>query len=306
MHNYSKIGSKQNTFDIDWNLGTICNYECSYCIPHLHNGKNPFVDISKAKSFVRDITDRYPDKVLNFILSGGEVTLWKHLPDLFKTIKEKESNNIQLISNGSIPNVWWNINSRFIDALILSYHWEYADKNKLKELCRIVDQNNCNIKLIILALPDRIDMCYKLAKEFLSHVMMKVELRIIKKPDSSPIDEYTDDQLKLLRKNNLFGHFKHKTVSHQLVTNTGRIIDPIVEILNQTNSWKGWKCNIGLECLKIDWQGNIYRASCKDQSSSKLGNVNNGNFVFSDEPVICDKDFCFCVTDIRATKERLI
>jgi len=304
---YDKITSKQNNFDIDWNLGTVCNYKCSYCSTNLHDGKHPFINIEKAKKFVDMISTKYPDKILNFILCGGEPTLWKDLPLLLRFIKEKNlSNNIQVITNGSPSNDWWEINSIFMDSIILSYHWEYANKNKLKEVCKIVDKNKCNIKLTILVLPDKIDKCYELAREFISHVMMKIELRIIKKLSMEPIDEYTDDQLKLLRTNNLFGHFKYDTIDHDMITNLGTTIEPIAELLNQTNKWKGWRCYIGLECLKVNWQGNIYRASCREKDSDKLGNINIGNYTFPNEPMICDKEFCFCVTDIRATKERVM
>ena len=305
MHNYNKIKSKQDIFDVDWNLGTICNYSCSYCIPHLHSGEQEFVYIEKAVKFVEKLLDQYPDKLFNFILSGGEVTLWKDLPKLLKTIKNNSLTNVQLITNGSPSPQWWKTNSIFIDSVILSYHWEYANKNRLKEICRILDENKCNIKLTILALPDKLDECYKLADEFLSYIKMKIELRIIKKPNNEPIDEYTEEQLQQLRNNNVFGRVNHKSIDKRLITDTGKVLDAIVELSQQKNSWKGWRCYIGLNCLKIDWKGDIYRAACSCQQENKLGNINEEDYNFPNRPVICDKDFCFCVTDIRATKERI-
>ena len=305
MHNYDEIKSKQNIFDVDWTLGSLCNYSCSYCVPWFNDGKNKFVDINNAKKFINIIMDKHPNRIFNFILTGGEPTLWQELPELLKLIKQKKSNNVQLITNGSQSIKWWLSNSKLIDSILLSYHLKYANKEHLKRVCSIVYKSKCNIKLTILTMPDRIDECYDLADEFLKHTMMKIELRIIKKPNGEPLDEYTQEQLTLLRTKNIFGKFKHRTIIQHMITNEGETIDPMRELLNPINSWKGWKCYIGLDCLKIDYKGDIYRSGCDSQNAISLGNIHTNIYNIPNEPVICKNNVCFCATDMRAKKERI-
>jgi hypothetical protein len=66
------------------------------------------------------------------------------------------------------------------------------------------------------------------------------------------------------------------------------------------NQYKGWTCNAGIESLMINWDGEVHRATCRVGGS--LGNVYNGTFVTPSDPIVCDRNFCTCASDIPLTK----
>jgi hypothetical protein len=66
------------------------------------------------------------------------------------------------------------------------------------------------------------------------------------------------------------------------------------------NKYKDWTCNIGLESLMINWDGEVHRATCRVGGS--LGNIYTGTFLQPVDPVTCDRNFCTCAADIPITK----
>jgi hypothetical protein len=71
-------------------------------------------------------------------------------------------------------------------------------------------------------------------------------------------------------------------------------------IKKHLNQYKGWSCNVGLESLMINWDGEVHRATCRVGGS--LGNIYNGTFEFPTQPIICTRDYCTCAADIPLTK----
>mgnify|MGYP003349424770 CR=1 FL=1 len=69
------------------------------------------------------------------------------------------------------------------------------------------------------------------------------------------------------------------------------------------NQFKDWTCNIGLESLMINWDGEVHRATCRVGGS--LGNIYNGTFNIPTEPITCTRNYCTCAADIPLTKVKL-
>ena len=75
-------------------------------------------------------------------------------------------------------------------------------------------------------------------------------------------------------------------------------------------SFRGWKCMAGIDGLFINERGYISRAAClpemrPDGGVDWLGRINNmDNFQMPRRPIICNKDACYCITDIIMGKER--
>ncbi|MBK7842773.1 MAG: hypothetical protein IPJ71_03625 [Bdellovibrionales bacterium] len=67
----------------------------------------------------------------------------------------------------------------------------------------------------------------------------------------------------------------------------------------QTN-FIGWKCEIGLEQIFIDSEGNVLRAGCR--VGGIIGHISNTKMIFPTKAVLCTKSYCHCGTDIIATK----
>ena len=68
------------------------------------------------------------------------------------------------------------------------------------------------------------------------------------------------------------------------------------------NNFKNWVCNAGIESLMINWDGEVYRATCRVGES--LGNIYNNNFTIPKDAIICTRNWCTCESDIPLTKYR--
>jgi MoaA/NifB/PqqE/SkfB family radical SAM enzyme len=69
------------------------------------------------------------------------------------------------------------------------------------------------------------------------------------------------------------------------------------------NQFKNWRCNAGIESLMINWDGEVYRATCRVDGS--LGNIYNDSFIIPKTPVICTRNWCTCEADIPLTKTNI-
>lgn len=303
MKNYNKLVPIHNMFNVDWLLGTVCNYRCSYCWPTLHEGEYPFIDIDLAKRFVSQLTKKHPDKHFIFILSGGEPTLWKDLPGFLKFLKEHNA-EINLITNGSRSISWWDKYGGLIDLAVISFHWEFANSDHIENVCRSLRQNyNTLVKVNILVKEEKFKESYDLAERLSINVPgIVVDLRPIRLNHGMYLIEYKEEHLEKLKAKSRFGNFHIKHKWQEVFTDTGERFEPHISIIKKENCWKGWKCYIGLQSLKVMYDGNIVRANC--DVGEHLGNI-NGKFTLPDKPIICDKEFCSCVTDIRTRKEKV-
>ena len=69
-----------NVLQIEWTLGNTCNYNCSYCLPILHDNSFPWINLEKSKKFIDKLHNHYTDMgITHFIwkFGGGEPTLYK-------------------------------------------------------------------------------------------------------------------------------------------------------------------------------------------------------------------------------------
>ena len=48
-----------NAFQVDWMIGNTCNYACTYCDDHFHNGSTPYPDVDLTVRFIKKLVDHY-------------------------------------------------------------------------------------------------------------------------------------------------------------------------------------------------------------------------------------------------------
>ena len=123
---------------VNWNMGNICTYQCSYCSRYCHDGSFPWPTIEEAVKTVKVLNQVYKKPPYNkkkiiFELLGGEITLWKDIDILLSTIRETD-NIITLVTNGVRTLDWWEANGKKFERVTLSYHSEFAD---YKHLCDV-------------------------------------------------------------------------------------------------------------------------------------------------------------------------
>lgn len=72
--------------------------------------------------------------------------------------------------------------------------------------------------------------------------------------------------------------------------------------LRKANQWSGWICNAGLEVLKVDKGGNVYRGVCREGGS--LGTVWDEDIQLPLTPITCRKKSCNCSADIMVARDK--
>jgi MoaA/NifB/PqqE/SkfB family radical SAM enzyme len=90
------------------------------------------------------------------------------------------------------------------------------------------------------------------------------------------------------------------TVQPNCVVDDHQMIHANDIIKKHLNQFKGWNCSAGLESLMINWDGEVYRATCRVGGS--LGNIYSNNFQIPENNITCTRDWCTCAADIPLTK----
>lgn len=256
---------------IDIQLGNVCNYNCMYCHPETHCGSS-WVDDESLIEFIRYIKN--DDNDVDVILSGGEPTLHPKIERILKDLHEMKCCVI-LHTNGHKNIKWWEVNQNYIDKIIISYQPEFENKinfyNKLKILSKLKF-----IRINLSMMIDRFDQCMEVY-DLLSKVEnVKVTLKALKNNETKRLYDYTKEQLDQIAS-----------------VNTTQSI-----IANNQNKYKGWKCWKGIDLIKIIANNDYYLATCDMRYKKKHGNIKDRPINLPTEPVTCEYDYCFCVSDL--------
>lgn len=108
-------------------VGYACNQKCSFCPCSENDYKQKALDIYELKNIVDDVKSKNVD---NIVISGGEPTIHKILPELVSYILEKDI-NINILSNSE----------KFSDEKFFNKMLKIFDKNKVVVTTTIHSQN---------------------------------------------------------------------------------------------------------------------------------------------------------------------
>lgn len=142
-----------NVFQVTWDLGRRCNYDCSYCPSHRHDNFSPHAtleDLIKNSDFVLEYINLYMTyrnyKRASISFTGGEPTVNPNfipfIEYLRKTYEEKYKDKYEcsfaLTSNGAMSEKMANKVMEHLDHITVSYHAEADDKLKQQVKDRMV------------------------------------------------------------------------------------------------------------------------------------------------------------------------
>lgn len=301
---------------INWCLGNTCNFSCSYCPKFLHDGSVPWIPIDTVLPFVDRLMDHYDalGKKLYVEFTGGEVTLFKDFLRLAEALK-KRGQWIGIITNGSRTPRFWDQAKDLIDHACISYHHEQGNADHLIDTVNQIQEDvDCHVNVMVKNEPTDFDACIEVGRRIVHETQnISFDLQTLLVDFSSVSYPYTDEQNTIIE--TASREFKDianakRVRKHLTYRGTMRMIgDGIDEtqtagkfISNRTNNWEGWHCNVGLEQLVIDFEGDIYRGWCKQ--GGKVGSVFDPEVNFPTSGLVCGSNFCHCNFDIMSTKER--
>lgn len=205
-------------FQVTWDTGRRCNYDCSYCPAHRHDNfsKHATLDELKANTdFLFEYIDTYMQyrdfKVANIGFTGGEPTVNPNFIPFIQYLKSqyegKYANKWQagfaLTTNGAMGQKMAQAVMENFGHATVSYHAESDNKLKQQVKDRILQfhyqggLHDFTVSVNVMFHAEYFDECIELVDFLKAHEVDFVPRIIGEEPDSKPTfaHKYTDEQL---------------------------------------------------------------------------------------------------------------
>ena len=202
---------------------------------------------------------------------------------------------VNVTTNGTRqPEYYINLN---VDHIVFSVHFEHDWHRVMNTIIKVQKESNKTVLVNIMVHPDKVEDA-KLCCSRFQLAGVKYTLRRIRwtQGNHDLFDDmrYHPDDLEWLLK-------VESTAHENCVINDGEAYMHANDIIkNKLNNFNGWKCSAGIESLMINWDGEVYRATCR--VGGNLGNIYNTTQVLPTDSVICTRSWCTCAADIPLTK----
>lgn len=207
-----------NVFQVTWDLGRRCNYDCSYCPTHRHDNFSSHASLEQLKEsadFVFEYIDIYMEyrdfKYASIGFTGGEPTVNPNFIEFvqyFKSLyaekyKSRWDCSFALTSNGAMSQKMAEAIIQNFHHITISYHTEADEmlKKQVIERIKFIYENgpkyNCTTSINVMFHAQYFDECVLLCKHF-DELGIKYVPRIIGEDvDSRPnfAHKYSKEQL---------------------------------------------------------------------------------------------------------------
>jgi len=266
------------------------------------------------------------NKVLDYELIGGEVTVIPGFEDIIRKIHDLGSSSV-VYTNASRTVNWWSKAKHYMDGVVLTYHPLTQDKqhfinvvNEIKDHVTIdiniagvsgqmnelglfveelrnlflnCDRNNYNhVSICVKTIYKK--MLGKNSKQETYWPYSEQELEVLQRPGVKPmpepeqhIQEHHEPDPTAWMTEFLYDDGSKKYVQSHQIINEG------------LNNFKGMKCHLGFESLNIDANGDIYSSWC---GAVSFGNISNKDWSLLATKPTCPFDYCNNISDISITK----
>jgi MoaA/NifB/PqqE/SkfB family radical SAM enzyme len=197
------------SFEVTWDLGLRCNYDCTYCPSHRHNNTSSHASLEtliKTSKFVFDYKKLMQSQMTfnrkwNIGFTGGEPTNNPNFLQMCEYIHSQDDPDmlVDVTTNGSFSQKYCEKLIETVDSITVSYHCEAKQKVKDNVVNRIYQIAESGIKykvnLMIHAKPEYFDECMTLVDRFTDD-NIKFVPRIIGESyeDSKYVHRYTPEQ----------------------------------------------------------------------------------------------------------------
>jgi organic radical activating enzyme len=290
---------------VDWMLGNTCNFACSYCPAAQHDGSIRWQRPEAVIDFYDRLHEHYvvgQGRRVWLQFTGGEPTVY---PGLMRILDAARARGFQasLISNGSRTLRFWDQLVARLDAVILTYHDEFADHARFLEIAGMIARR-LPLGVNVTAHPDRFDAILAAAEAIRAACPGAwVSVKPLRKEFGSELYDYTPEQLRTMAGWKGGGRedatVPRGTMTAVMADGTEKRTRANQFILSGTNRWRGYRCAAGLESLRVKGSGQVQRAVCG--SGGMLGTLGEA-FALPVAPIVCDKERCSCLADILISK----
>ena len=326
--------SQTDLFQCIWNLGTFCNYSCSYCWPHSHSSKPNYIPLKTLTNTMDKIKKKAREKGFHsfrFSFAGGEPTLQKYFLNLIRHYSNDTKNcnhqGLHIVTNLSQKIKWLKLFTEAVSPLDLtvitaSFHREFADCNEFVEKIKFLAENNIICAVSIVMIPQKFDMLLEYAKFFYDH-SINVYLQLQEDFNNKIVSNYTKEMIEIMQtsfplKQEYWTTNIEKTKKQRKRNSILPSKSHIVELIDSSgkarhldncdrlnalnfNRYKGWECSAGYRSIIINAKGDIKRGfRCKDKPIGQL----NKDFSLLPNNEPCITSACLCTGDNKIPKRR--
>lgn len=301
---------------VDWMLGNHCNFACDYCPTNLHDGSIDWISLGDATRFLAQLHAHYVEGLgrnLWLQLTGGEPTQYPRFFDLCASAKSLDI-KVAVISNGSRTARFWEKAASVLSSAILTYHDLQVDHARFIETLRILEAAGVPVHVNVTAHPDRFENIMASAEDILAQsVAATLTVKPLRIGFGTELYPYSDAQMARLAarprrvarngdevRKKAAWDFQRGLMLRWLSDGTTEKVRANDLILAGENHWRSFRCQAGLESLRVKADGTVYRAVCG--SGGCLGRIGEDSLDLPVVPVTCDRDSCACVSDILITK----
>lgn len=225
---------KQDDIIIHCDILYICNYKCSYCYARANETFNQIATKNELDNIIKNLEKI--DKRISISILGGEPSLHPHLEYFIDNLRKlKNLNRIIIITNGE-KRLKESIVDK-IDAVIVSYHTEYAELSKFLET--VVYYSNkidvCVNAVYLRKYDELLESLYKKLKEH--NIVFNMDLGHFKgKSLKTRISNWVNEYTKEIKRNSYYVRYYYEDSIKEYVD--------IEMSLNNVRNFKGYYCEI--------------------------------------------------------------
>lgn len=242
-------------FQITWDLGRRCNYDCTYCPVTRHDNFSPHASLEDLKNgvdFVFQYIDTYTeyrlDKRASINFTGGEPTVNPNFIEFVRYIDKEYKKNymhkwdakLSITTNGAMSKKMADAIIENLHHVTVSYHAESAKKLKTQVKDRILQFHKAELEkspdfkmnVNVMFHAEYFDECKEFC-EFLDEHDIKYVPRVIgEEPDSKKTfaHVYTPEQISFLQ-----NFWKNKTQKLNPNKEETKVLSSAGEKTSETN-----------------------------------------------------------------------
>ena len=336
MYKLTEIKTTQpvNEMNITWAPTNLCNYSCRYCWPGANAGnylpiKNVDLVTKNVDYVLKQFTEQLNKQEYKINFAGGEPTLWSGLEHVIQELNKNHKIYWGIVTNGSRTYRWWDEYGHLFDSVQVSYHIAQSDINHTIKLCDLLYERG--VKVTVRVMMDvlnwdkgleMIELMKTSKHRWFIDVAEVIETHLPSTviPIYSHGRVYNDEQREFLKNQNkripgynwikkninLLREGKIKVFESYAHYDDGTVEPAKANYYmnRKLNYFEGWKCNIGLERIYIDYDG-IIKGSCGQPIFNNYNILDEDfvdRFTIHKEPVTCQIKSCNCGPEMHITK----
>ena len=267
---------------INWSLTKRCNYDCGYCSSFVHDAVSPFVKVDYVHTLLENCKQWCgTDRKIKWTLTGGEPFIDPNIISVLELLyNQPYTEQINTISNGSLPLKKYLEAAKFVAGITFSLHFERSAAEITKTIDKIIavkQKTDIMISVNIMFLPGLAKKVQDAITKFKTHKIAYI-VRLITPLDTTAnkIKSYTNngtDQKTIILKSiqeqtQLRQQFKSKNDMYALNNIQSYYSDDELLLIEQLNNKISWQ-NAGIWLDNGDYQ---------EINTDQLISTNKNNF----------------------------